>query len=84
MFGDPVIESADDDLGLVEELQDAGEDIFATIRQGEEGKFGFEVCQNETGESVVSSDDVFEDANSARRYLTPFVKEIEVLWAPGS
>jgi hypothetical protein len=32
MFGDVIIESAEDDLGSVETLQDAGTSIYAIVR----------------------------------------------------
>lgn len=78
-FGDPIIESITDDLGLVERLQDAGEDIYASIQHDryESGKWYFEISRNADGESIVSSEPIFENPIDARKYLRGFVKDIQ-------
>ena len=80
MFGDTVIESTDDDLGLVEAFQMADDAIYAVIRADEEGtgKFNFEVMENESGVTVVSSDPIFGSVLDARAYLRGWVKDIQV------
>ncbi len=69
MFGDPVIEETTDDLFLLEELQEAGDKIYAVVREEEPGKFAFEIQHNESGESIVTSDSIFLTVQTAREYL---------------
>lgn len=75
-FGDPVIESTEDDLGLLDDLQDAGEDIYATVSE-DAGKFYFEVMHNDDGEGIVSSDPIFDTKEAARDYLQPLVSDVQ-------
>ena len=79
MFGDTVIDSTKDDLGLVEDLQEAGDEIYAVIRESEDtpGMYDFEVLQNEDGEMVVSSDPIFDSRDAVRRYLSGWVSDIQ-------
>lgn len=79
MFGDVIIESADDDLGEVDALQDAGDEIYAAVRPCEEGsgKFSFEVMHNEDGEVIVSSEPIFDSPRAIRAYLQGYVSEIQ-------
>ena len=67
-FGDPIIESKDDDLGLVEALQEAGDEIYAIVRKDEEGsdKFYFEILTNAEGTELVSSEPIFDDEDDVR------------------
>ncbi len=80
MFGDTVIESENDDLGLVEALQEAGDDVCAVIRAAEEesGKFDFEIMNNDDGEVIVSSEPIFDSQDDAKKYLRGWVKDIQV------
>ena len=80
MFGDKVIESVDDDLGLVEALQEEGpENVYAVVRADEEGSglFDFEVMRNDDGEAIVSSDPIFESQQAARDYLRGWVSDVQ-------
>jgi len=79
MFGDQIIESTDDDLGSVEAFQEAGGEIYAVIREDEEGSgmYDFEVMENESGEVVVSSDPIFKTQEEARDYLRQYVSDIQ-------
>ncbi|MEE8372502.1 MAG: hypothetical protein V3R87_02035 [Dehalococcoidia bacterium] len=79
MFGDPIIESASDDLGLVERLQEAGDEIYAvvTLDRYESGKFYFEIMNNSDGEGIVSSEPIFETFMDAADYLRGFVTDIQ-------
>lgn len=79
VFGDTVIESDKDDMGLVEALQDAGDNVYAVIREPDEetGKYDFEVMKNESGETVVSSDPIFDTQDAARTYLRGWIRDIQ-------
>ena len=79
VFGDMIVESIDDDLGSIEVLQDAGDEIYAVISLDEEGSgmYGFEVLENMTGEGVVSSDPIFETSQDAAGYLSGWVTDIQ-------
>ena len=79
MFGDQIIESVDDDLGLVEAFQNVGSEIYAVIRADEEstGKFDFEIMENASGETVVSSDPIFGSVLDARAYLRGWVEDVQ-------
>lgn len=78
MFGDTIIESAEDDLGGVEALQEAGSAIYAIVRlDGESGLYDFEVMRNDDGEGVVSSDPIFETSQDAAGYLDGWVDDIQ-------
>ena len=80
MFGDTVIESAEDDMGLIEALQDAGDDIYAVVRANEDGsgKYDFEIMNNEDGEVIISSDPIFDSQDAAKAYLRGWVSDIQV------
>lgn len=72
IFGNTIIENITDDLGLVEEFQEAGDDIYAIVRLDEEepsGKCYFEIMHNEDGEMITSSEPIFDDWDDARQYL---------------
>ncbi len=79
MFNDTIIESVDDDLGLVDAFQDAGDEIYAVIQRDTEdpSKFYFEVMENESGEAVASSDPIFGSVLDTRAYLRGWVKDIQ-------
>ncbi|MEE8372805.1 MAG: hypothetical protein V3R87_03605 [Dehalococcoidia bacterium] len=78
-FGDVIIESETDDLGSVEALRDAGDEIYAVIRPCEEGsgKFSFEVLHNADGEEIVSSEAIFDSPRAIRAYLQGYVSEVQ-------
>jgi hypothetical protein len=78
MFGDVIIESAEDDLGSVETLQDAGTSIYAIVRLDDtSGLYDFEVMRNDDGRGVVSSDPIFETSQDAAAYLDGWVEDIQ-------
>lgn len=70
-FGDAIVESTKDDMGLVEALQETGDEIYAVVRADEEGsdKFTFEILRNDNGEVLISSDPIFNGHQDARAYL---------------
>jgi len=80
-FGGTVIERLEDDLGAVEVLEEAGKkNVYAVVRKDEYGSdnlFYFEVMRNDDGEVLVSSDPVFRDKSTIRRYLHDFVSEVQ-------
>lgn len=78
-FGDAIVESTKDDMGLVEALQEAGDEIYAVVRADEErsDKFTFEILRNDNGEILVSSDPIFNSHQDARAYLRGWVSDIQ-------
>lgn len=80
MFGDKVIESVDDDLGLVEALQETDGEVYAIIRADEDksGKFYFDVLMNDDGQEIVTSDPIFDSQDAARAYLKGWVSDIQL------
>lgn len=65
-FGDTVIETVEDDMGAEVDLCGT----YATIREDDDdGGFYFEIQDNESGESIASSDSFFESADAVRSYL---------------
>jgi hypothetical protein len=77
-FNDPIIENDADDLGLVEEFQEAGTEIYALVFEaGENGKHSFEIFQNEDGEQIVISEDCFDDFDHVKRYLDGWVNDVQ-------
>lgn len=78
-FGDTVIESLDDDLGLVEALQES-EGCYALVRADEEGSshFYFEIMDNESGEPIVTSESIFVDFAAAKGYLKGYVSDVQL------
>ncbi len=80
VFGDFIVENVNDDLGLVEPLQDAGDDIYAVIRKDVDegtGKYDFEIMNNANGEPLVASDPIFDSIADAREFLRYFVHDIQ-------
>lgn len=79
MFGDTIIEDTNDDLGSVEALWDAGDEIYAVIRLDDEGSgmYGFEVIRNDDGEGIVSSEPIFTTSQDAAGYLHGWVSDIQ-------
>lgn len=81
LFGEPIVESVDDDMGLIESLQEAGTDIHAIIYKEDDSdkgdKFYFEVRGNEDGEVIVASDPIFNTFDMARAYLGGWVSNIQ-------
>ncbi len=79
MFADMIVESTEDDLGSIENLMDAGDEIYAVVRLDEEGsgKYEFEVMYNEDSEVIVSSDPIFDTVHDAANYLKGWVEEIQ-------
>lgn len=78
-FGDPYVDSLDDDIGTLETLQDASEDIYAVIFE-EGGEWSFEVYDNGSeipGSMVVASDPIFETANHVVDFLIDYVTDID-------
>lgn len=80
IFGDMVIEDVKDDMGEVEVLQLAEDEVYAIIRLDDEesGMYFFEVMQNEDGEQLVSSEPIFATIQDAKDYLKGFVTDIQV------
>lgn len=78
-FGDVIVESTKDDMGLVEALQEAGDNIHAVVRLDEEGsgKFYFDILRSETAEDIVSSDPIFDSHQDACDYLRGYVSHIQ-------
>ena len=68
MFGDYIVESDKDDLGEAL-LEVESDDLYASIEPGEDGGFHFNILNNGDGQSVAMSDEFFETADAARKYL---------------
>ena len=66
MFGDVVIESTEDDLGV--HIDNDG--AYAMISAGDDGIFFFEIQGNEEGEERGQSDGIFDSVDDARKYLS--------------
>lgn len=80
MFGDTIIETIKDDLGLVESLQLAEDEVYAVIRLDEtegSGLYYFEVMHNEDGDTIASSEPIFATVQDAKDYLKGFVTDIQ-------
>lgn len=73
MFGQHVVDSAEDDLGdwLAKESiepSDVNAEIAAT-----DGKWGFEIRTNDDGDEVIGSLEVFESEEAVRDYLKQWI-----------
>lgn len=80
-FGGTIIESVDDDLGLVDAMMTyVADEVYATVRLDPDSyKYDFEVMENVDGEILASSDPIFDSRDAVRRYLTSHVSEIQFI-----
>ncbi len=80
IFGDTVIEDVKDDIGEVEALQLAEDEVYAVIGldEDESGMYFFEVMQNKNGNQIVCSEPIFATIQDAKDYLKGFVTDIQV------
>lgn len=76
VFGDFIVESVDDDMGEALMDHDTG-DLYALVTK-EDGKYAFEIQNSDDGESVVTSEAIFETAHDAKVYLVSFgIREVQ-------
>jgi len=80
-FGDPVVDSVEDDIGLLDVLQEADGQVYAIVEEDPAtGKFAFDIVNNGDGESLVTSDPIFDDKKAVEVYLDGFVEDIQDGW----
>lgn len=79
-FNDPIVNDRieDADLGRILDILDVDTmKVHGCIEPGDSGKFWFEVRDNDSGECVLHSDEIFPTEEAVRNYLAQEIEEID-------